>query len=295
MKVTGVVGTTRGSAHFGIKPYPVVVERPLCAADRTIIHIVVYTDFKAIGESEFEVDKTARYHFSPLVVSLTPQLEQLYTSLGGDIEVLKRQFLAEEEARASERERLIRRRRMKGESTCPGFEKAYDPDVIECKECKTFFPTEFEACRRACMKQAEGEGGKSMTDKEAQNMSPATAQTTQQPAAAPAPVAPPAAPQVPKEPKVTVEKKTGKYEGFREGSNADALQKFLMGKGKATVEECATYLVGVSKKPLDLKKATETVKAYLWEWKKGEWAGVKRPFPFTVKVDGANVEYTKKA
>jgi len=291
MQIKGVVGTAAGSAYFGIKPYLVLVERPLCAHDGKIINILVHTDFKAISETEYEV-MPSRYQFDALAVPLTPQLELLYTQLGGNIEDLKWRFARAAEAKQKEIERLKRSRRMSGDTTsCPGFKKAFDLEVIECKECKGFFPGEFEACRRACVKQAEDDDGGTKTNKEAQTMTAAN-QTTQ-PAPAPAAATPPTpAPVAPVAPK---EKKTGKYEGFREGSNADALQKFLKGKGKATVEECAAHLVVVSKKPIDLKKATETVKAYLWEWKKGEWAGVVRPFPFTVTVDGPNVAYAEKA
>jgi len=139
-------------------------------------------------------------------------------------------------------------------SECPGFKRHWDPEVTECKDCAKVFADEYMICKRAVL------------EKQAKLTAPST--TT---------------------PVLTTTVALA-HTCFRPSSRAAALADYLKVKGTVTVEEAIQYLIEYCH--IEQKTATDTVKGYVYEWKKGLWGG--KPLPFIVVVDGNALVYQAK-
>lgn len=149
------------------------------------------------------------------------------------------------------------------ESECPGFQKYWEQEVEECKACAKVFQDEYAMCRKLCLEKR--------ADRAEQ------AQSIQSIPQIEKPVTPPV---------------LQEFKGFREGTRADVLLKFLQLKGECTCEEAAKHIASVM--TINDRVALANVKGYAWEWAKGKWNNQSQNFPFTVVIQGETIKYQTK-
>jgi len=251
----GVVTMSIGAAHFKIAPYPILVTR-VFSSNHQVNMFEIYTDFKQLDDG-FEVNKESFYHFTVNGVQINDPMQKLLDAMGLTMPEHRRETSTEIVRRSSEDN-------MKSE--CPSFEKHWDAEVKECKDCAEHFSEEYTACKSAC-------------------------EAKQTPPSAPAPAPDPAKDTTVSKP-AEAPKSKGDFKGFRKGSRADVLIKHLASVGKITYEKAAEF---ISKEcEVEHAKALENVKGYVWEWKKGVWAGTERDFEFVITVEGDEIIYKTK-
>jgi hypothetical protein len=251
----GIPTLSSGSPWFGIKPYPILVTYIYKHALTGEIQLfTVFTRFKQVAQG-WEIELDSEYTFNPVAVQITPSLKEYIIQQGAHLPTY---LLNSTEKSVNE----IRRRSSVMEndkSECPGFKKHWDPEVTECKDCAKTFADEYMICKRAVLEKQES----------------LTVPTTTTTAAT-----------------ATVEKKdvAGAHTCFRPGSRAAVLADFLKVGKTVTVDVAIQYLVEHCH--IEQKTAADTVKGYMYEWKKGLWGG--KSLPFMVVVNGDCLVYQTK-
>jgi hypothetical protein len=145
------------------------------------------------------------------------------------------------------------------ESECPGFQRYWEQEVEECKACAKHFPDEYTICKKICLEKRE---------------SRAQGQSTSEG----------------KQPDTT--KALQEFKGFREGTRADVLIKFLESAKSCSFDEAAKHI----SKTLNIndRVALVNVKSYVWEWAKGRWNNQPQNFSFTLVIQGEVIKYSTK-
>lgn len=249
----GIPTMSTGSQWHSIKPYPILVTGiSKHASTNEVSLFTVWTRFKHVVTG-WEIDLSSCYTFNPVAVQITPALKEFIVCQGGE---LPGYLLKSTEGSVSEiRGRIVMEN---GKSECPGFKKHWDLDITECKDCAKTYADEYLICKREVL------------EKQGKLTAPLTT---------PALVA-------------TVEKKdvAGAPTCFRPGSRAAILADFLKAGRTVTVDVAIQYLVEHCH--IEQKTATDTVKGYVYEWKKGLWGG--KPLPFIIVVNGDCLVYQLK-
>jgi len=151
-------------------------------------------------------------------------------------------------------------------SECPAFKKGWSPDIEECVNCKEKFPDEYSSCKKAC------------DPVDSKN----TTAVVEEPKAADTKVtAVQEKPPVDEKPEPSI--KMNMFKGFREGSRADVLVKYLIEVGACSFDEAAEHLA----KAFDIEKSKglANVKDYCREWSRGKWNGKEVDLPFVVVIE----------
>ena len=143
-------------------------------------------------------------------------------------------------------------------SECPAFKKGWSPDIEECIGCKDKFYDEYTACKKACFKEEAPESTPPAPK-------PVTSEVEKKPEI----------------PKSAPEKSL--FKGFREGTRADVLSKFLLKTGICSLDEAAEHLIKVF--DIDKIKAMGNVKDYSREWSREKWNGKDTDLPFVVVIE----------
>lgn len=159
-------------------------------------------------------------------------------------------------------------------SECPAFKKGWSPEVQECIACKENFAEEYSVCKKEC--------------------TPVDANLVTKPVTAAANSATVATDlvAVKSENVETASVIKSPFKGFRDGSRADVLSKYLIEVGLTTFEEAAVHLAQVA--DIGKDKALVNVKDYAREWSRGKCNGKDVELPFIVVIDAGGIACENK-
>lgn len=272
----GIVTLSCGSSHFKIAPYPILIIGVMTFG-RKVQMFDVYTGFAEVAEG-FEVDEKTYCQLTPNSVQINELLQKLLDDMG----VVLSNYSEQNQVN------IVRRSKEDGmKSECPSFEKHWDAEVVECKECGKHFPDEYSACKKRCLEKQASKNPPAVKTppKDEKPETPVSEPVVEPKVETTAPVVEPVPPkETPKSKDV--------FKGFRAGTRADVLITYLEEAGRANWSELTDFVA--SECDIDPKKALDNIKGYVSEWKKGMWSGAEKNFPFVITVDGDEVIYTKK-
>lgn len=251
----GPVTQAKGSSHFHINPYPIVIVGLILSSKKTLMGFRVADKFKPQGEGHVVTGEV--FGFNPIDVVFTDEVSAYLKDAGG---VLPKYMIDTFAVPVNIRRREYNMADEKSE--CPAFKKSWDAEVAECKDCAKHYPDEYKACKEACEAKAQPKLA-----------TPPVKDTV--------PVVAPSAP-----------KAHSNFKGFRKGSRAQVLAEYLSTHPSISIAEAAQYIATTC--DVSTAKAIENVKGYVWEWKKGMWAGVKKDFPFVITVIEDIIKYEAK-
>lgn len=253
----GPVTQAKGSPHFHINPYPIVIVGLTLSSKKVLMGFRVADKFKPHEDGHVVTGEI--FGFNPADVLFTDAVRTYVKNAGG---ILPKYMIDTLEIPVNIRRREHNMADEKSE--CPAFKKSWDAEVAECKDCAKHYPDEYKVCKEACEVKAQPK--------------PTT------PPAKKKDTAPAVAPSAPKA--------QGNFNGFRKGSRAQVLAEFLAANPSTTIAEAAQHIATTC--DVSSGKAMENVKGYVWEWKKGMWAGVKKDLPFIITVIEDRIKYEAK-